>query len=737
MAREIIHAGLANEAFIRRATTGFEAYAASRRAVHAGARRARHRRAGRGRSGEAGARLRPRRPGADLLDPRHHRAPQRGRQRARADQPGPAHRPRRPVRLGREPAARPEQRAGRRRHGRHPQPAGRLPGRRDRPGRRGPSSSAAWGVPMPPETGWHLSPDVRGDGARRAHRALRHRREPAAVGGGPAPDRASCSTGSTISWCRTSSSPTPPSSPHVVLPATASWCEAEGTVTNSERRVQRVRKALEPPGERARRHRDHLRDRPAARVATWGHPTAEDLWNEVRALAPMHAGMSYARLEELGGIQWPCSDESTRASCSCTPGSGRTRSRARPRRSPSWSTTRRSSVPDEEYPAPADHRAPAGLLQHRRADRPVHLAAAAGRDARPLPRGRRRLGLAEGELVRVSSRRGSRGGAGAHRRVAPAGLVFMTLHFPDEVETNMLTLDATDPKSGTAEFKATAVRVEPMRAAEPRAPTAARPIARSEALVDLRLTERRTDDDERAAVDACSAPRPPAGTAASARRPTGPCRVRRARRAGPAASAAAGAARGAGPGRLDQRGRARTTSAQRLTVPPAEAYGVATFYALFSTAPRPRRVVHVCDDIACRCNGAEQLCDELERRSGRPITTGPREIATRSAPTARSGTAAPASACATGAGGAAQRAGDAARGAALRRRPGGAAWPRRSRRISRPPPSPARALPQAGDPFAAAAAPGRTSSTRRASTPTGPPAGTRRCAGPSSWARRA
>ena len=54
----------------------------------------------------------------------------------------------------------------------------------------------------------------------------------------------------------------------VVLPASASWCEAEGTVTNSERRVQRVRKALDPPGRRARRHRDHLRASPGGSAAT-------------------------------------------------------------------------------------------------------------------------------------------------------------------------------------------------------------------------------------------------------------------------------------------------------------------------------------------------------------------------------------------------------------------------------------------------------------------------------------
>jgi NADH-quinone oxidoreductase subunit F len=55
---------------------------------------------------------------------------------------------------------------------------------------------------------------------------------------------------------------------------------------------------------------------------------------------------------------------------------------------------------------------------------------------------------------------------------------------------------------------------------------------------------------------------------------------------------------------------------ERLSVPPAEAFGVASFYALFSLQPRPSLVVHVCDDIACRVNGAEGICRDLERRVG-------------------------------------------------------------------------------------------------------------------------
>ncbi len=61
----------------------------------------------------------------------------------------------------------------------------------------------------------------------------------------------------------------------------------------------------------------------------------------------------------------------------------------------------------------------------------------------------------------------------------------------------------------------------------------------------------------------------------------------------------------------------------RLDVPPADAWGVATFYALLSTTPRAPRVLHVCDDIACRCRGAAELIEELERTVGPAHTHGP------------------------------------------------------------------------------------------------------------------
>ncbi len=61
----------------------------------------------------------------------------------------------------------------------------------------------------------------------------------------------------------------------------------------------------------------------------------------------------------------------------------------------------------------------------------------------------------------------------------------------------------------------------------------------------------------------------------------------------------------------------------RLGVPPADAWGVATFYAMLATTPRPRRVLHVCDDIACRGRGALALCNDLKTRAGPPIAHAP------------------------------------------------------------------------------------------------------------------
>jgi predicted molibdopterin-dependent oxidoreductase YjgC len=249
----------------------------------------------------------------------------------------------------------------------------------------------------------------------------------------------------------------------VVLPAAASWCESEGTVTNSERRVQRVRRAIPPPGN-ARDDIAILAELSRRLGRDLGDPTPEELWDELRTVSPMHGGMSYARLEALNGIQWPCPDEDH-------PGSPFLHGRL-------WENPvggRKAPFVAVEHAPPVDtldDDFPLRLTTGRRLDS-YNTGVQSGGYDNPLRRGETldlcpadatRLGLAEGEKVKVSSRRGS---VTAPVRLDPGlrpGLAFMTIHFPDEVDTNQLTIDATDPKSGTAEFKASAIRVEKIAA---------------------------------------------------------------------------------------------------------------------------------------------------------------------------------------------------------------------------------------------------------------------------------
>jgi predicted molibdopterin-dependent oxidoreductase YjgC len=246
---------------------------------------------------------------------------------------------------------------------------------------------------------------------------------------------------------------------HVVLPAAAGWAESEGTVTNSERRVQRVRRALEPPPG-ARDDIEIICEIARRLGRDWGHPTAEQVWDECRSLSPMHAGMSYRRLDELGGIQWPCFDEAH-------PGTEFLHERL-------WKDPvegPRAPFHAVEHDPPVDQLTdefPIRLTTGRRLDS-FNTGVQTGGYTSPLrtreallisPADGARLGIGDGERVRASSRRGSVEVPVRYDASLRPGLAFMTLHFPDQVATNVLTIDATDPKSGTAEFKASAIRID-------------------------------------------------------------------------------------------------------------------------------------------------------------------------------------------------------------------------------------------------------------------------------------
>jgi formate dehydrogenase major subunit len=247
----------------------------------------------------------------------------------------------------------------------------------------------------------------------------------------------------------------------VVFPASNAAFESEGTVTNSERRVQRVRAALTPPGNA--RDDIWIIAQLAKRLGVdWGDVTAHDAWEEVRSLSPMHGGMSWERLEELGGLQWPCPDESH-------PGTQYLHARL-------WSDDPAEQGPkapfsiviDDPPVDELDDEFPLRLTTGRRLDS-YNTGVQTSGYISPLrrqetidvsPEDAVRMDLEENECVAVSSRRGSVEVPVHVDAALRPGLVFMTFHFPDQVDTNVLTIEATDPKSGTAEFKATAVRID-------------------------------------------------------------------------------------------------------------------------------------------------------------------------------------------------------------------------------------------------------------------------------------
>jgi len=319
-----------------------------------------------------------------------------------------------------------------------------------------------WGVRIPPEKGWHLSHMF--DAMERGElRALY------VVGENPMRSEADqhrtrrLLEGLDFLVVQDVMPTATAEAADVVFPATAGWCESEGTVTSSERRVQRVRRAVPPPAG----VRDDLEIfyELAKRLGKeWGTPDPEAIWNEVRQVSPVHAGMSYARLEAEGGLRWPCYDESH-------PGELFLHSRLWER--PVGGARAPFSVVVHDPPVDRlDDDFPVRLTTGRRLEE-YNTGVQTGKYAYPRRRGETldispedaaKYGVAEGDRVRVVSRRGQVEAPIHVDAALRPGLTFMTMHFPEEVATNLLTIDATDPVSGTAEFKATAIRIERLEA---------------------------------------------------------------------------------------------------------------------------------------------------------------------------------------------------------------------------------------------------------------------------------
>lgn len=241
----------------------------------------------------------------------------------------------------------------------------------------------------------------------------------------------------------------------VVLPATC-YAEKDGTFTASERRVQRVRKAVEAPGQ-ARIDWTILAE-VSRRLGGHGFDwkCAEDIFNEIRKCIPNYSGISYEKIDRLNGVQWPCTSEDHEGSKYLHKGK--------------FARGERALMVPVEYEGPKElendeypiilstgralyhynvmtrySNALDGILPHE-------LVEICAEDAA-------KYGLEDGDFMRVTSRRGSVvGRAKITERVKP-GLIYMTFHF-SETPVNQLTSAHYDPITKTAEYKVTAVNIK-------------------------------------------------------------------------------------------------------------------------------------------------------------------------------------------------------------------------------------------------------------------------------------
>ena len=243
---------------------------------------------------------------------------------------------------------------------------------------------------------------------------------------------------------------------HVVLPA-AAWSENNGTFTNSERRVSRVRGVSTPPG--ISKPNWWIFKEIAKRLGhNWESASGRDLWdNEISVLAPSMGGIKYYRIEE-DGLQWPCPNEEH-------PGTGFLHKDGHFTRGQGlfnavqW--TPPAEVPDAQYPF---------VLSTGRRLYHYHTRTQTGRceglndllgeeTADISIEDANNLKIKDKEIIKVKSRRGEVQVKAKVTEEVPKGMVWMAFHFR-EGNANWLTNPAFDPNTLTAEYKACTVNIE-------------------------------------------------------------------------------------------------------------------------------------------------------------------------------------------------------------------------------------------------------------------------------------
>ncbi|RLF20030.1 MAG: formate dehydrogenase subunit alpha [Thermoprotei archaeon] len=244
---------------------------------------------------------------------------------------------------------------------------------------------------------------------------------------------------------------------HVVLPA-ACWAEVDGTYTSTERRVLRVRKAIDPPGEAKPDWWIVCEIAKRMGRSIGEYSSAEEIWEEIRSLVPIYSGITYKRISNIG-LQWPCPSEKH-------PGT-------------KFLYAKRFNTPDgravfhpveyEPLPEQADDKYPYLLIIGRSL---FHFHTAhMTRRSKPLgeyidlpyveinPKDMEKLGISDGDKVRIVSRRGSIKVYACKSERTPPGILFTTFHF-SEAPANKMTEYVLDPISKIPELKVVACRIE-------------------------------------------------------------------------------------------------------------------------------------------------------------------------------------------------------------------------------------------------------------------------------------
>ena len=243
----------------------------------------------------------------------------------------------------------------------------------------------------------------------------------------------------------------------VVLPA-ASYAEKDGTFTNTERRVQRIRKAIEPSGQAKPDWEITCLIARSMGADGFDFKNASEIMDEIALVAPIFGGICYSRIEEEG-LQWPCVDMDDLG----TPTLHVERFTTENGKAKFMPLLYKPSkeLPDEKYPL---------ILTTGRSIYHYHTATMTGATEGLIelygmdpiemsPEDAAELRLKDGEIVNVISRRGRIKTKVKITDTSPKGVVFMTFHFA-ETPTNVLTSSAMDPVAHTPEFKVCAVRVE-------------------------------------------------------------------------------------------------------------------------------------------------------------------------------------------------------------------------------------------------------------------------------------